>query len=395
MKNKLAKILCIIMILNFIMPRAFVIAYPNTIDSSIDESPKDVVDNMDPNLTNSLLESGEAPQHPASGEANGDSYEVETTWSQLISTPFSSASSAGTLAGIINVFPAFVTMILSLIVNLDNQTEIRPFTIQDTVLGKFDLFSIDFFEPEEGESQVNKALKKQVAIWYYGIRNLAVAILLCALIYTGIRMAASTTAVDKATYKKRLIDWATGVFIIFFMHYIMLFAVNISSVLVQILPEPGDNLETVIMQGKEDEDGIRKKIADQKGWNLVFTCVLFWMIVYYQVKFFYVYIKRVAMTGFLLIISPIICVYYAIGMRKPYKFWMKELIVNILIQPLHAVLYLVFITSASQIAEVAPLLAVLFFGALSRGEKIVKNIFNMRGLRSINSLGTYQFKGKK
>jgi len=38
-------------------------------------------------------------------------------------------------------------------------------------------------------------------------------------------------------------------------------------------------------------------------------------------------------------------------------------------------------------------MAILFFAALSRGEKIIKNIFRMRNLSSMNSLGTIKLKG--
>ena len=61
------------------------------------------------------------------------------------------------------------------------------------------------------------------------------------------------------------------------------------------------------------------------------------------------------------------------------------------IQPLHALLYVVFIVSASEIASRAPLLAALFFMGLSRGEKVMKEIFEARGMKSINSMD----KGKR
>lgn len=47
--------------------------------------------------------------------------------------------------------------------------------------------------------------------------------------------------------------------------------------------------------------------------------------------------------------------------------------------------------SASEVIVRAPILAVVFFMGLSRGEKVVKEIFNARGMKSIHSMG----KGKK
>ena len=107
--------------------------------------------------------------------------------------------------------------------------------------------------------------------------------------------------------------------------------------------------------------------------------------------------KRLLSTALLLLISPLISATYCIDKVKDdkaqaYKNWLKEFLVNVFIQPLHAIIYIVFIASAAEIAAAAPLLAILFFGALSRGEKIIKNILNMRGLSSINSIATLRLR---
>ena len=64
--------------------------------------------------------------------------------------------------------------------------------------------------------------------------------------------------------------------------------------------------------------------------------------------------------------------------------------VNIFIQPLHAILYLVFVVTAHKIAELAPVMAIIFLFGLSRGEKIVKDLFSMRGRSSISSIAGYK-----
>ena len=65
---------------------------------------------------------------------------------------------------------------------------------------------------------------------------------------------------------------------------------------------------------------------------------------------------------------------------------------NIFIQPIHAVVYSVIIVCAGAIIEVAPLLAILFFAGLSRAENIVKNVF---GIKDKNSLSSIKFYHKK
>ena len=115
------------------------------------------------------------------------------------------------------------------------------------------------------------------------------------------------------------------------------------------------------------------------------------MLVFYELRFFLMYMKRLFVIGFLIVISPLITITYAIdragdNRSQVFNTWFKEIAVNICIQPLHALLYMVFIYSAGSIATAAPLVAVIFLMALSRGEKIVKGIFNLRGLSTIHSM---------
>ena len=88
--------------------------------------------------------------------------------------------------------------------------------------------------------------------------------------------------------------------------------------------------------------------------------------------------------AFLIMISPLITITYSadkIGDNKAQAFnaWLKEIVFQIFIQDLHAVMYLVFVLSAAAIAEKAPALAIVFLIALSNAEKIVKRIFNLNG----------------
>ena len=50
-------------------------------------------------------------------------------------------------------------------------------------------------------------------------------------------MAISTIAEDRAKYKKMLIDWLVSIILIFALHYIIIFLVNINNYIVDILDE--------------------------------------------------------------------------------------------------------------------------------------------------------------
>ena len=64
--------------------------------------------------------------------------------------------------------------------------------------------------------------------------------------------------------------------------------------------------------------------------------------------------KRFLMVGFLIVISPLITITYSIdkagdGKAQAFSTWLKEFMVNILIQPLHALIYLVFVLMAKRL----------------------------------------------
>lgn len=403
MKRVTIASIIIILILNLIVSKeVYASSYPSVIDNSIEkENLTQMQEGIDPGLTNSLSDEGKTNIHK--GTSNGDgTYSISDETTTTKSSISSSGTLAGGLAGVINLFPTTISAIMSYMVlsQQDSSSTIKEFTIQDLVYNKFKLFNINFFEIDSSGSDANNTIKRNVAKWYTALRSLAIVISLCVLIYVGIRMALSTVASDKAVYKQMLMDWVAGFILIFLMQYIVAFAMYTSEGFIKMLPSQSQNLEDVMINGNgADDTGIREEMNNTKGWNFVTSCILYWLLIYYQVKFIILYLKRLFSTSLLMVISPLICAVYSIDKLKDkkaqsFKIWFKEMMVNIYIQPLHAIMYIVFIASASEIAKAAPLLAIIFLGALSRGEKIVKNIFNIRGLSSINSLGTIKVGGK-
>ena len=96
-----------------------------------------------------------------------------------------------------------------------------------------EIVSVDFFG-DTSNPAVN-TIRQNVAIWYYALRNLAIVISVGILIYVGIRMAISTVAEEEAKYKKMMKDWIVSIVLIFVLHYIMIFTIEINDVLVNII----------------------------------------------------------------------------------------------------------------------------------------------------------------
>ena len=66
---------------------------------------------------------------------------------------------------------------------------------------------------------------------------------------------------------------------------------------------------------------------------------------------------------------------------------------NVLIQPLHAFLYLIFVFSANAIAAEAPIVGIAFMFAMTQGERMVKRVFNIEGLTSIRGVDHFGRQG--
>ena len=103
------------------------------------------------------------------------------------------------------------------------------------------------------------------------------------------------------------------------------------------------------------------------------------------------YLKRMLTVAFLMVISPLITITYSIdkardNQAQAYKTWIKEFLVNLFIQPLHALLFLIFMYSVYGIMERAPLLAIVFLASLSRGEQLVRKIFKIERTASVGKL---------
>ena len=93
---------------------------------------------------------------------------------------------------------------------------------------------INIINPSNSESASGK-LQATVSSWYSAIRNLAIVGMLSVLVYVGIRIIISSTATDKAKYKQFIKDWLIAICLLFFMHYIMSFAITMVNVLTKSL----------------------------------------------------------------------------------------------------------------------------------------------------------------
>ncbi len=108
--------------------------------------------------------------------------------------------------------------------------------------------------------------------------------------------------------------------------------------------------------------------------------ILYIILVLETCIFFYTYLKRVFKLAFYTMIAPLIAFMYPIdklgdGKAQAFNTWFKEYMFNVLVQPLHLLLYTVFIYAASELVRENIIYAIGAYGYMIAAEKFFKKIF--------------------
>ena len=295
----------------------------------------------------------------------------------------------------------------TLLANTGNQGQAVLVKLEDVFFNKLPLLDINVFNLQtaaganiSGNNPLLK-IRQNVAAWYYSIRTLCIVLALAVLIYIGIRMAISSIADDKAKYKKMLKDWFVGFALLFVLHYIMIGIIHLNNGLIDALEETRKEQEAHISSvdtgilGIKIQTDVNKDLQTallDEALTLSFTrsfgaALIYLMLLAMTLLFLIVYIKRFITISFLAMISPIITVTYAIdkagdGKAQALGKWFKEFVFNILIQPFHCIIYMVFLQNIFYIIHNSEgiefgniFVAILMLGFMYKAEDIVKEIF--------------------
>lgn len=289
-------------------------------------------------------------------------------------------------------------------------------------------------EKEVAVDTTAQKLNGVVSKWYFILQNLALLALMVVLIYTGIRIVLASTAGDKAKYKERLIDWIVAMCLLFVMHYIMVFAVNIVDKITDLvkaetglngnfadIPLTNDQFTSAKAFFVDDEYGrqlVTDKVAelDKNQKRLIWRTDLVglfriqsqltaegtgkWMgysfaycvLVIFTLVFAWTYLKRIVYMAFLTMIAPLVAMTYPIdkitdGKAQAFNAWLKEYIFNLLIQPMHLLLYAVLVSSAYELATESAIYALVALGFMIPAEKLLRKFFGFEKASTPGLLG--------
>ena len=289
-------------------------------------------------------------------------------------------------------------------------------------------------------------LSSVISKWYYSIRNIALIAMMLILVYIGIRMMLCSIASEKSKYKKMLGDWVISMLLVFMLHYIMVFAVYINESIVKLIGATTDknqSIEIISLKNMDRKKEFIKAVYKTTGgeaneyfidangkavyskgeamskdptkdeskiegfaWptNLVgrmrILCqyqngsaeyvgyaIAYLVLVFYTIFFAFTYLKRVLYMAFLTIIAPLVAMTYSLdkisdGKAQAFNMWLKEYIFNLLIQPIHLLLYMVLISMAYDLAATNIIYTLVAIGFMMPAEKLIRKMFGVDGKAS-------------
>lgn len=233
-------------------------------------------------------------------------------------------------------------------------------------------------------------IRKNVAIWFTSLRNIAIAVLVIIAVYIGIRMILATSSEKQANYKEILLYWVQSISLLFVLHIIIMLILYLNDSLVKTLFAAGEATTTGI---KDITDGL----WDEAFWSVSFVKSFGLALAYLSTitttfLFFLSYLNRLLYAIFYIVISPLITITYSIDKIKDGKSqaldnWLREFVGIILIQPFHCVTYLAIggigyslLSSMHAIGSFnigQAFVGVIFIAFILKSEDIIKSIFGI------------------
>lgn len=282
----------------------------------------------------------------------------------------------------------------------ETQTHDSPMIVYtETIQGKKN----DFYASGSSDSFI-VILKKTIASWYYTFRVISIMIMLILLVYIGIKIAIQSSATEKAVYKRVLVDWLVGMILVFSIHYIMIFIIQLNELAVDTIVEIKEGasglrayeyglIERAEQPLEEDEmeeslyEEVKTRAYDPRLSIGLPAVIMYMVLVYYAWKYTFIYLKRYLTVAVLVMMAPFVALSYAFNKVKSGKAvifskWFKEFFFIVILQTIHALMYVVFVDTALQLALSSIsgiIMAFVMFNFMCKAEGIFRKIFGITG----------------
>ena len=380
--KKFSLVIVIMLLVNFIF---FNVAYAIPSDSSIENSA----------ISFNISSMYQADQE-GTVEIEGYTKEIGTTQStvgailgKIISPVVAVTDTASTLVAVSAVEGGYYRQ------DSDNSAaKTGTFSVGSIIFGEFLIFDAGItktstsLNPDITPSALAKIfddVKEVCAGLFQIIRAVSMGLFIVLILVTVVRLSLSNVAEDRAKFKALMLDWVIGLIFSFFAKYVFLILNSISDLIMETLwsvrlgIESSGNFRSFEIQVYDD---IWQVMTQSGGMQFFAFAILYILLAVVTIKFAIKYLLRVFKILFLVVISPVVGVIYTFQRAgdkgdNAIISWFKSYATQLFMQPIHAIVYLIFMFSASEIAINAPFLGIAFLWALERAEKIIKAIFGL------------------
>ena len=258
---------------------------------------------------------------------------------------------------------------------------------------------------EIDENNIVYQLRKNLANWYYIIRNCSIAIMLFITVYVGLRMALTSIAEKKANYNNLLKSFVYAFLIILFLHLYMYLVFFVNDTLVGTFKDLGQQFANTAVNQTQQEinmyDAVRTKAYAFDFTEGVPATIIYIFLIYLLVRFLLIYLKRYFTIYILAISGSFMGVKYAFEKisgrsRTTLGKWFKDFTFNVLLQTVHAFLYVVFMAVAISVSETSiagMAMCLIILNAMLKMDKIIIKIFGLNkagSLADVNSPESWQ-----
>ena len=232
---------------------------------------------------------------------------------------------------------ALVLITISFIIGLLIGGQAAAITIETFIFNQYELTSLNVFTGSKVDATAN-ALYENVAKWFVILFGVAIVVEILVLIYIAINSVLRTLKQDpkkEAETKKMIKDYLLGLLVLFGMGIFIIAIILLNNTIVSAFY-------------KEAVAGAWDDSLTMELWKGIFntnvligtqSLILYIIISAMGLVFFLYYFKRLLKVSFLIVISPLVAVTYAVNRRsgsaKSY---------TVLIQVIHALTYVSFIS---------------------------------------------------
>lgn len=140
---------------------------------------------------------------------------------------------------------------------------------------------------------------------------------------------------------------------------------------------------------------IRFNAQSKSAHDTVAYSILYLILIVYTCRFTFMYFKRFLYMAFLTMIAPLVALTYPLdkmgdGKAQAFNAWFKEYVTHLILQPVHLILYVAFVSSAMDLVKNNILYGIVAIGFLIPAEKLIKEMFNIgSGAKTAGGLGTF------